>query len=286
MRVPDKADIGDGICAYLTGGLGNQLFVYAAAYAQARRLGCPLYIDASALGDGNLRAFELGTLPLKGRVLSDDSPWRGRSPTRYRRWQRDSALAVYRERGFGFEPEIGDVAKGTTLVGYFQSWRYFAEFHSEIREWFSAAIADLAWEERPADIHVHVRRGDYLQPGTSAFHGVASPGYFSRALALQRRIGAFDVARVFSDSPELARTELGEEPGLVFEESRPGASSLESLLVMSRARRFILSNSSFSWWAAWLSEATEFVIAPRPWLASGESAADLLLPDWVTLDAR
>ena len=58
---------------------------------------------------------------------------------------------------------------------------------------------------------------------------------------------------------------------------------------MSLSQGLIMSNSSFSWWAGWLMrqrDQSARVIAPRPWFATGESAADLLYEDWITIGAR
>ncbi len=63
-------DRSDGITGYLSGGLGNQLFVYAAALEQSRRLDCPLYLDCSGYDAGNRRGSRAGTaLGLEGTVL-------------------------------------------------------------------------------------------------------------------------------------------------------------------------------------------------------------------------
>lgn len=288
LRGAQEIDISDGICAYLTGGLGNQLFVYAAAWAQAVRLGCPLYVDASAYRAEEERRFELGDLDLRGRLLRDESPWRLRHPARSRGWKsiKSTKLSVFHEEAFGFDNRINNVGVGTTLVGYYQSPRYFHGIEADLRATLQAIRPSAMLWPAQGSLHIHVRRGDYMNPKTMAFHGVASPDYFARAMALQVKLGASMRPRVFTDSLELVEGELSQLGSLEFYQDLPTSTPLQSLLTMSHASRFILSNSSFSWWAAWLSDITEVVIAPRPWLASGESASDLLLPNWLTLDGR
>ncbi|WP_159630971.1 alpha-1,2-fucosyltransferase [Arthrobacter sp. 8AJ] len=286
----------DGICAYLTGGLGNQLFVLAAAWDQAERLDCPLYIDASKYVTGDLRSFELGSLPLPGTVISRESPWLHKDK-RYRKltiFRRRKASRVYREASFGYSPEIEKIVPGTTIFGYFQSPRYFErvadrmaslilESHAEPSE--QQILDELAGERR---ITVHVRRGDYLSAQTRAVHGITSSIYFERGLDLISRVSNSKRSIVFSDEPEIARSELSHLGNVSFFDSNSSLSTLNTIKAMSQGEGMIMSNSSFSWWAAWLmSRRAELpIIAPRPWMSSGESAADLLCAQWLTLDAR
>ena len=60
------------------------------------------------------------------------------------------------------------------------------------------------------------------------------------------------------------------------------------LAKMAAHQRIIIANSSFSWWAAWMMARRTggYIIAPRPWFANDTAASDLLLPTWITLDAR
>jgi hypothetical protein len=138
-------------------------------------------------------------------------------------------------------------------------------------------------------ISIHARRGDYLTPEASVYHGVAEPGYFSRALRLYDRLHPGSQYRIYTDSRELV---AGEFAGVEQAELAPvetGLRSVAAMLAMATADGIIISNSTFSWWAGWLiseRETNATVIAPRPWFRSGESASDLLLPDWITLDAR
>lgn len=301
-------DISDGICAYLQGGFGNQLFILAAAWEQAERLGCPLYVDASRFlavdplerTKDTPRDFELGQIAFPGLVLGEDSPWYRNSPRRpaaIRRPGRGSArLQVYRQPSFLYHEEVERVTPGTTLLGYFQSWRYFDGIADRLADELTGAalsqseaatLADFGGSDR---ITAHVRRGDYLTPAARVHHGIASAEYFARAIGLLRQLDGTDrTVRVFSDSPEIVQDELEAVDGLDFVEDTAALGSVATVLAMSRGTAFAMSNSSFSWWAAWLlsrraPEAT--IIAPRPWQADGQSGHDQLLPTWLTLDAR
>ncbi|KFF58385.1 hypothetical protein JF66_18975 [Cryobacterium sp. MLB-32] len=201
---------------------------------------------------------------------------------------------MYKQPGFGFDQKINDITVGTTIVGYFQSPKYFPSVadrvHSMIwnattSEGEEAVLTELAAEPR---VTVHMRRGDYLGAAARAHHGIASAEYFERALALSDRLVPAAESLVFSDSPDVARDEMGERRGLHFFDAAESLGTVATLKAMALGTGFIMSNSSFSWWAAWLmSRAGERpVVAPRPWDTSGESASDLLLPGWMTLDAR
>jgi hypothetical protein len=310
-RGPDDAmtrptDIRDGICAYLMGGLGNQLFILAAAWAQAERLQCPLYIDRSRfLKRDRLErpetpwGFELGALNLPGRLIGLDSPWLGNSPRRP--WiirhpgSQTQRLTVYRQPHSGYDAAVNTVRPGTTLLGYFQSPRYFEKVADRMRlaleeatltEQEESRLADLAGAPR---ISVHVRRGDYLKAAALRHHGLAAVGYFQRSLALMDRLQPGVGGRVFSDDLGLAQEELSGCPDLEFWPHAADLGLVATIRAMSSGVGFVMSNSSFSWWAAWLmvrQRPTAPVIAPRPWVAGGDSGHDLLLPDWITLDAR
>lgn len=301
-----SVDIRDGICAYLQGGLGNQLFILAAGWEQATRLKCPLYIDGSRfLGADPLefaketpRHIDLAAMTLPGVVLGKDSPWFKNSPRRprlIRRPDRPSGrLTVYKQPGFGFDEKINNIGVGTTIVGYFQSPQYFASVADQMHDMLWNASTTPAEEAEVNRIRadprvtVHMRRGDYLGAAARAHHGVASSEYFARALDLCQRLVPGQQARVFSDSPVAAREELGTRSGLEFFAGGDSLGTVATLRAMAMGRGFVMSNSSFSWWAAWLMSrrGEDTVIAPRPWNVSGESASDLLLAEWMTLDAR
>lgn len=288
--------IDDGVCAYLTGGLGNQLFVLAAAWEQSERLGCPLYIDVSKYLAGDLRSFELGALALPGTLISHESPWLdlGRRTRRIGLAKRTKKLQVYKEASFGYSAAINKIIPGTTIFGYFQSPRYFPSIADRLADLIMSShetsaeqrvMHDLASSGRAT---VHVRRGDYLTAHTQAVHGITSSDYFERGLGVIRKMSSVHEAIAFSDDPDIAQAELGYLPSVRFFSKNSELSSLNTIKAMSLGKGMVMSNSSFSWWAAWLMErrGSHAIVAPRPWMSSGESAADLLCPHWLTLDAR
>jgi hypothetical protein len=295
------ADLSDGICAYIVGGLGNQLFGLAAAWAQAERLGCPLYMDTSyyELPGANWSA-RLSDLDHPAIDVTASSPWRGTSmvdqqPGLFGAVNTPGGpLLLFTEAGFGYDPRIESVIPGTTIAGYFQSPKYFESISDKLQTLLSSARllpheqAYLDAVEREPRTSMHVRRGDYLKAKTNEVHGLAEPAYFARAMALYSRLHPEARYRMYTDSPELASevtargpVELAPPDG----ELRP----IAGMLAMAAADGIIISNSSYSWWAGWLISSRDpqaTVIAPRPWFRSGESASDLLRPHWPTLDAR
>jgi hypothetical protein len=289
------ADISDGVCAYLQGGFGNQLFILAAAWSQSRRLDCPLYVDISRFiapdplerGHETPRTFELNELRAPGQLLTSDSPWLANSPRRppaiRRLGRRSRRLRVFQQDGFGYDARIDAIRPGTTILGYFQSPLYFQRVELEMRELLGGGGVVPR-----AAVSLHLRRGDYLGDAAAAHHGVASAEYAGRAVRLMRRLLPDVNIRLFSDSPGLADAELQGVDGWAHAVDVESLGPLATVREMSRASGFIMSNSSFSWWAAWLMDAASdaTVVGPRPWLRSGEGAADLLLPHWLTLDAR
>jgi hypothetical protein len=90
---------------------------------------------------------------------------------------------------------------------------------------------------------------------------------------------------VFSDELEAAREVFAEWPDTVF---ISGNSQEEDLLLMSRCRHHIIANSSYSWWAAWLSpNPDKLVIAPRLWFSRQRMlntfVLDLFPENWILL---
>ena len=114
-------------------------------------------------------------------------------------------------------------------------------------------------------------------------HGVAGRFHHTLTVAWVRIIEA--ARRSHPDTSFDALVEAC--PSLLDKDAPLG--TIATIKAMAAGTAMIMSNSSFSWWAATLMRSRHpgaLVVAPRPWTGAGDSRADLLEPDWITLDAR
>ena len=281
----------------ITAGLGNQMFQYAAGLALAKRLGVALVCDVSHYRRQRRQDRPLG-LEQFGIAIDADrvppyKPGRRLAVALGLMHQRFRGASVLRQRE-GFDPAFLSAGAPTALVGYFQSWRYFSGYEASVRQTFdtgslsTARTAALEAEIRAAEHPgaVHVRRGDYLvNPQASAYFGVLGRDYYLAAReALEARIPR-PTYFLFSDDPERARTELTDWPGLRLVAGYSGA---EDLRLMSLCRHFVIANSTFSWWGAWLGAAPDkLVIGPQRWFGPDYplpvDVDDRLLHGWLRI---
>jgi hypothetical protein len=289
-----------GVTVRLVGGLGNQLFGYATARAVATRLGCPLFVDTGYFaqqppGD-TPRAFELGWLVNPEQVVRAPSQPPSNRLLRAvtNRMQRLLSSSEFHESSFEYDCRIKDVSPGTTLNGYFQSWRYFESIAPDLRHDLLSRAPTSSWfrdqaqllEAKAPWIAVHVRRGDYSSPQNASYHGLLGSEYYERALsALGDRIPQARVA-LFSDDPEQALALIQPHHNVDHVVMTPADTHpMESISLMSRASAVITANSSFSWWGAWLADPERTpAIAPTPWFGGASHGdTDLLPPQWLRL---
>ena len=222
--------------------------------------------------------------------------WMSRPPRRNLWRQRRKLLPYYRRRvvlerhPYQFDPRLLDIPAEAYLIGYWQNEKYFAPIADTIRAEFtlkqplSAASAAVAREMEASEaVGVHVRRGDYAHnPGTRQKHGLCSLEYYqtcARQILRQHPRAAF---YVFSDDPQWAAENLDLGGPRVLVDHNGPERDYEDLHLLSRCRHFIIANSSFSWWAAWLSNwPDKHVFAPKRWLASVQyDASDIVPAGW------
>lgn len=290
----------DGFLVHPLGGIGNQLFIYAAGRALSERHDAPLFIDDSWFHAREDRQFGIPDFNHAGTVVSGD--WKpsivGRMPLaprilRITGWNLQVGR-TYRETNFNFDSRVLDLLPGRRLEGYFQSPKYFTEIGEEIRhevfdlqspsEWFLAQQDSL--RARDPWLAIHIRRGDYLLPTTSAFHGVLQLPYYKRALQIMNAVMGSARILVFTDDPSEASLLMNTlECDFEIVSPPPESVPLESILLMAGSAGIICANSSFSWWGAWLGDQVgRPVICPRPWFNSRHvDYRDLLECDWMSI---
>ena len=280
------------IVVAMEGGLGNQMFQYAAGRALALRTGTHLGLDLRPLLRHGQRAYGLADFQLNQglELITDGRPEHvGGLRRLFRRLT--SGEQTFRESGFAYDERIRSVEAPVRLEGYFQSERYFSDAADTLRADFTphpellAAIDTLAERLLPPGprLSLHVRRGDYANPATMAVHGLMAPEYYDRALsAVTELVGQVTVC-VFTDEPAWVRANLRlpAETRFISEQTR---TALQDLVLMSRCNHHITANSSFSWWGAWLNpQPDKVVITPEHWFqpAAGLDARDLRPAGWL-----
>jgi hypothetical protein len=302
------------IITRLTGGLGNQMFQYAAglALAQARRT--VLKLDVSWFREypeyEAHNRYDLSCLNITEQFATAEEVdrTRGVALTRMERWsiaaarrlrfyryaERHSAPAHWhRPATFAYDPKFFEQPDGTYLDGMFQSEKFFGSAADVLRLHFTARYPSpphlIALEDqirRGPSVAVHFRRGDYVR--NSAFNremGVISMGYYNRAVRmLQERYPGLTWF-IFSDDIEKVSQEFTPPGPHVFVRAHASDSPFEHIRLMSACDHAVIGNSTFAWWGAWLnSSAGRTVIAPNPWFAaSGHDGRDLLPEGWLRL---
>ncbi len=280
------------IVVALEGGLGNQMFQYAAGRALSLRVGAPLTLDLRPLLRQGHRAYSLGAFRLSEAALITEGTPLGRAG-KFRRWLRKltGGERTFKEAGFSYDETIRHVNAPTRLEGYYQSERYFAEAAEVIRADFtptaeeSGRLDALAARLLPPGpkLSLHIRRGDYTNPATMAVHGLMGPDYYARARRLVAERTGPSTACVFTDDAAWVRANLELPADSVFVSEHTG-SAVEDLILMSRCCHHITANSSFSWWGAWLNpNPGKVVVTPACWFqpAAGLDTRDLRPEGWL-----
>lgn len=283
------------VTVHSMGGLGNQLFIYAAGLAAARAAGAWLRVDIGPHAVRVDRPFMLEALgfPAEYVDLGLTAPRYGLRGQLRRGGLRQGCS--FREKSLRFDPVVLKQPPGSCLFGFFQSARY-VEPVAELMRAHLARLEGLTSVEvratckqlsRSRAIVLHVRRGDYTQAGVRNWHGLAGIHYYQRAVGNLRRMGFDGPLYVISDEVEKAIVELA-DVGPVSTVTEQPLGSVDELLLMMRAPALVTANSSFSWWAAWGGDSpSRPVVCPRPWFADVSlDSRDLLAPHWLTLDSR
>ena len=276
----------------LEGGLGNQLFQYATGRTIALATGRDLLLDTSAYREDRLRSYQLDRFAIAARPLR-----RGDVPYLKLRRSRLGAILPRRSRveivreAFPARvpvwPEAPVDDAGTPyLIGYWQSERYFAPIADTIRREVRVNAAPEGRNARLLDeiaasdaVAIHVRRGDYVSnPAATAYHGLCGLDYYRAAI---RRL-AGSVPRphcfVFSDDLDWVRANLDTGHPTTFVGHNTDT-PWEDLRLMAACRHFIVANSSFSWWGAWLGEwPGKQVIAPARWFQADHGGEGEIVP--------
>jgi len=291
----------------LMGGLGNQMFQYAFGRALALRLGHALFLDMDFLLDRNerkdfvFRDFDLDVFHISSCNLFDSEAKRKFNffpffPFIKRKTQ------IVQETSFTYDSSLSNLLGGRIyLDGYWQSYRYFESVASIIRQEFKVKQVLTKEQEQlqlkiktSTSVCVNFRRTDFVTiPSAIQTHGVPTMAYYDKALQeLSEKIGDSLEIFVFSDDIAWCKEHFqSTHPTFFVEHSlHKGDRFAAYLQLMSSCKYFIIPNSTFAWWAAWLSDTPDkIVITPERWFVdeSLQKQTSALFPeDWIRLNVK
>jgi len=289
------------IVVNLLGGLGNQMFQYALGRYLSLHKNTKLKLDIGSLSNGagcTYREYALDVFNINAKIINDDELlyFRRLKKNKFCRTLQKfypySKRILIREReGFKYDPNVFKCGKNVYLEGYWQSEKYFIDIEDVIRREFTIRLPKdqenllLSNEINNSNsVCVHIRRGDYVtNKNANIYHGICSVEYYYKAIELLLNNGVVNpYFFVFSDDPDWARENLKlKYPVKIIDINLD--KPYEDLRLMSQCKHFVIANSSFSWWGAWLSPSNDkIVIAPKRWITNeARDINDLFPKEWI-----
>ncbi len=296
------------IITKLQGGIGNQMFQYAIARYLARIMGSELKFDISIFNtNGNKgsdiftpRQYELHHFNISGNIatMSEIGKFQQRKRNFFYLLTKkifnllNNNYHYYKETNSYFNSRVLKLKDNIYLDGYWQSENYFKRIGKIIKN-------DLTVKNYPSDrnkellklinncdsVAVHIRRGDYIfNPVAKEVLGVLDVNYYQKGFNLINQKIKKPHYFIFSDDPEWARANTMTSNPTTYISHNGSSKSYEDMRLMSNCKYFIIANSSFSWWGAWLSiYKNKIVITPKKWFKNRDSG-DIVPESWVKID--
>lgn len=287
------------IVSNIIGGLGNQLFQFAIAFSVAKSLNVDFGVDLSEIREYKVHnGYELERIfGIKKEISRDELSkiFGFQVLPSVRRVLRKTKFIPFFWKNLCLESinneKIVEQKKDLYIDGYWQNEKYFIKYKSDIKKIFKF---DLSGEKvlKPMvdkmrgsnSVAIHVRRGDYVSnKNATSYHGVCSKEYFTAAIEFIKNKVTDPVFFVFSDDQDWVEKELSPGRDLIIVRGNVGNRSYIDMALMVECKHAIISNSTFSWWGAWLNNNDEkIVISPVNWFS--DPARESIVPsDWIKL---
>lgn len=279
-------------------GLGNQMFQYAYAMS-LREKGIDVRIDLDKSYDsmfGKYRGNEIRENSIQNFKISISSInmkcykkyeylYRDTWKKKVIFWLQNHLLwkyKFYEEEEPGFSKKVAELKGNYYIKGWFQNEEYFKNIRSIIlKEFLPKKKIKISKELKKAlqdqeSVSMHIRRGDFLRIGL-----VLNATYYEKAIDYVKNIYRNPIILIFSDDLEWVKKNIHLSGKYIFVNEKRKLKDYEELFIMSRCKANIISNSTFSWWGAWLNQNQDkIVVAPRKWNNGQEN---IVPEDWITL---
>ena len=296
------------IIVSLYGGLGNQLFQYATARAIAAKNNAELILDlawfttAKKSSSITARRFALSPFNIPSAQLQEQGDFLHATSSRitrlfkkylnYKKFKREN-INYLKEKSFNFDANIFSLPGSIWLDGYWQSYKYFQDIQALLQREIGT-VGQLSNESQKLlfviatndAICLHIRRGDYVtNKAAAAVHGLPDMEYYQSGLILAAKGLKNPHCYIFSDDPQWVKENFTASIPITIVDVNGPDDAHQDLWLMAACKRFVIANSSLSWWGAWLSEAADkIVVCPRQWfLAKNLNTRDLIPDDWLKI---
>jgi hypothetical protein len=192
------------IVANIIGGLGNQMFQFAFAYAVSKKHNVELKLDISGFLSYELRNYQLDKFVTKVDIATHADIQKIKykqenvlSLTLRKLLKKHSRLSesYYKESRFQFDSAVFDKQGDIYFDGYWQSEQYFHEYRDDLLKMFVLKdpihTPTQSYQEEIVAcnaVSMHIRRGDYVTDAkTNSVHGVCELDYYRRAVAFIKK---------------------------------------------------------------------------------------------------
>ncbi len=289
------------IIVQLKGGLGNQLFQYAAGLSLALHHGVEVKVDTTLLQKpdeqiGTLRSFDLQQFVAAPLVATTNELDEFYHPS-FLKKMAEKLLppykrSIYKEAAFTYDNNFFSAANHLYLKGYRQSEKYFKRIEPSIKKQFVLKPNSLIHLNENAiplqqsnSVSIHIRRGDYNNKEVQDYHGVLDKQYFQTAIDHINKEVKGASFFIFSDDIDWVKQELVFDKPVRYISNDVTKTHFEDFYLMQHCKHNIISNSTFSWWAAWLNpNLNKTIIAPKKWFNNAPlNTKDLIPESWMRL---
>lgn len=294
------------IITKLIGGLGNQMFQYAIARSIAHTRKADLKIDISGFEltgpQCTPRRYELNHFSIVENFANNKETQRfigkkARLLTFFGKTLPILENYTYHyyieKKNFNYDQDVFESKGNIYLDGYWQTEKYFKNIKDVIKNDFTIKTKQdeknnsLLKKIKNCDaVAVHVRRGDYVtSPLASSICGTCSLDYYKKGVGIIVKRVHEPHFFIFSDDPEWAKKNLKIDFPTVYVTHNGADKGYEDMRLMSNCKHFVIANSSFSWWGAWLScNPNKIILAPRKWFKKGDvDTKDLIPKGWTRI---
>ena len=286
------------IIANIAGGLGNQMFQYAAAYALAQNKNFKLMLDISDFTKINNRTFQLkyffnitNSIATNKEVKSILGMRRFFLIRRILKKINKITPNLLIEEPYIFNERFLEVENSIYLQGYWQNYNYFLSYKKKLQNIFklkSLSSKDILFSDHYLKMNnltsVHIRKGDYINKNNKNIFNQLGTKYYMDSISYIKNMVSKPFFFIFSDDYNWVKDNIK----LPHNEYILMDYSLDSLIdfkLMSLCQHHIIANSTFSWWPAWLKDENrgDIVIAPKKWLNTNLEPKGMIMPSWVQI---